>query len=150
MYTTGLHVAHYFRGVQTSWNTGVFRLRDSIHDSPSLCRHTPTVFWSAQGVCGERVSVVNTALGYTTGGVYKDMWVLKPTVYILQKNSERPLTLGIPDRFGSTIAPVLGLVHVDILQQLSGPSEVCAANKRRWCVQALGYTTGGVYKDMCL
>ena len=93
---------------------------------------------------------MNIALGYTTGGVYMDMWLLKPPLYILQKNSERPLTLGIPDRFGSTIAPVLGLALVDILQQLSGPSEVCAANKRRWCVQALGYTTGGVYKDMCL
>ena len=47
---------------------------------------------------------------------------------------EGPITLGILDRFGSTIASMIALAHADILQLFSGPPEVCAANERRWSI----------------
>ena len=40
---------------------------------------------------------------------------------------------------------MIALAHADILQLFSGPPEVCAANERRWCIQALVYITGDVY-----
>ena len=57
IYTTGLHIAKYLRRARISWRTGPFRLHDSVHDSPSPCRHSPAVFWTARGVCGERAAV---------------------------------------------------------------------------------------------
>ena len=62
---------------------------------------------------------------------YKDMWLYTPPVYISHNILEGPITLGILDRFGSTIASMIALAHADILQLFSGPPEVCAANERR-------------------
>ena len=133
---TGLQIAHYFRGAHNSWNTGPFRLHDSFHDSPSPCRHTPAVFWTARGVCGERAPVV-----YISACINHRWCVLRiricgytPPVYISQNILERPITLGILDRFGSTITSMTALAHADIFQLFSGPPEVCAANERRWCI----------------
>ena len=62
------------------------------------------------------------------------MWLYTPPVYISHNIFEGPITLGILDRFGSTIASMIDLAHADILQLFSGPPEVCAVNERRWCI----------------
>ena len=66
VYITGLHIAQYFRGAHNSWKTGPFRLHDSLYDTHSTCRHTPAVFWTARGVCGEWAPVV-----YISGCIYQ-------------------------------------------------------------------------------
>ena len=69
-------------------------------------------------------------------------------VYISHNILEGPITPGRMDRFRSTIAAMIALTHADILHLFSGAPEVCAANERRCCLQALVYTTGGFYNDM--
>ena len=83
---------------------------------------------------------------YVTGDVHKDMWLYTPPVYISHNILEGPITLGILDRFGSTIASMIAPAHGDILQLFSVPPEVCAANERRWYISASIHTTGGVYQ----
>ena len=75
-------------------------------------------------------------LAYTTGGVYKDMWLYTSPVYISHDVLQGPITLRIiMDRFGSAIASMTALPHADILHLFSGPSEVCAADKcRQLCI----------------
>ena len=73
-------------------------------------------------------------LAYTTGGVYKDMWLYTPPVYISRNALAGPITVGRLDRFSSTISSMIAPAHADILQLFSGLAEVCAANERRWCI----------------
>ena len=116
---------------------------------PSPCRHTPTGFWSVRGMCGERAPVVYVSAcihhRWCTE-VYKGMWLYTPPVYISHNILQGPITLGILDRFGSTIASMIAPAHGDILQLFSVPPEVCAANERRWYISASIHTTGGVYQ----
>ena len=81
----------------------------------------------------------------SAGGVYKRLCTsqvmytrissqVTSPVYISHHILEGPITLGRLDRFSSTIASMIALAHADVvLQLISGPPEVCAANERRWC-----------------
>lgn len=52
---------------------------------------------------------------------------------------------GVMAHFGSTITSMLALDHDIILQPpVVFPSNVCAANERRWGIYTLKYTTSGV------
>ena len=90
-------------------------------------------FPSEIGAANERWWCIS-AFVYAIGSVYQDMWLYTPPVYISHNILEGPITLGILDRFGSTIASRISPAHADIPQLFSGPPEVCAANERRWCI----------------
>ena len=60
------------------------------------------------------------------------MWLYP--VYISDNILEAPITLGILDRFGSTITSMIALANADILQLFAGPPEVRATNECRWCI----------------
>ena len=67
------------------------------------------------------------------------------TSHDISEGSETPGILGL---FGSTIASMIALVHVDMLQLFSGPPEVFVVNMLRWCIQRLD-TPPVVYIRTC-
>ena len=114
--------------------TGQVRLHDTFHDSPAHADILHPFSGPPKVRAANERRWFILALVYTDGGVYQDMWLYTPPVYISHIILEGLISLERLDRFGFTIASMIGLAHADVLQLSSGPPDVCAANDRKLCI----------------